>query len=196
MKPVPLKDWDASLQHVIDDMDGRPINIHSLMANHPRLLNAWWDLRQYLVNGGDLGQRHCELVILRIAVQMGSWYEWASHAVRGLDSGLTLDEISNVCSGERDWGKADAVLLEAVDELAENNMISAGTRDRLAIHFTERQMMDIILLRGMYLTIGCMIRTWDLELDPQVAERLPESVTESSFYSMAAGDNRTPSSSQ
>jgi 4-carboxymuconolactone decarboxylase len=181
MKPVPPQEWDTSLQHVIDDMDGRPLNIHSLMANHPALLNAWWNLRQYLVNGGDLEQRHCELVILRIAVQMDSWYEWASHVVRGLDIGLTLPEIERVRSGNPDWGDADAVLLEAVDELAEDNVISTGTRERLAVHFTEWQMMDIILLRGMYLTLGCMIRTWGLELDPHVAKRLSDSVTESLF---------------
>jgi 4-carboxymuconolactone decarboxylase len=181
MKPVPLQEWDTSLKHVINDMSGRPLNIHSLMANHPALLNAWWDLRNYSVNGGDLDQRHCELVILRVAVHMGSWYEWASHVVRGLDSGLALDEIERVRSGNRDWGDADAVLLKAVDELAQDNMISTGIRERLAVHFTERQVMDIILLRGMYLTLSCMIRTWGLELDPHVAERLPESVTENSF---------------
>ncbi len=196
MRPVPLNDWDESLRHVIDDMNGRPVNIHSLMASHPRLLNAWWDLRQYLVNGGDLEQRHCELVILRVAVHMDSWYEWASHVVRGLDSGLTIDEIERVRADSRDWGDADAVLLEAVDELAQDNMIGTGMRERLGVYFTEQQMMDIILLHGMYLTIGCMIRTWGLELDPHVAERLPETVTEDKFYSIAVGDNRTPSSSQ
>lgn len=196
MKPVPLQEWDTSLQHVIDDMSGRPLNIHSLMANHPRLLNAWWDLRNYSVEGGDLDQRHCELVILRVAAHTGSWYEWASHVVRGLDSGLTLDEIERVCSASDDWTDADAALLEAVDELARDSMLSTGMRERLAVYFTERQMMDIILLRGMYLTLGSMISTWDVELDPNVAERLPQSVTTDSFYSIAVGDNRTPSSSQ
>jgi 4-carboxymuconolactone decarboxylase len=181
MKPVPLPEWDTSLQHVKDDMNGRPLNIHALMANHPRLLNAWWDLRNYSVNGGDLEQRHCELVILRVAVNVDSWYEWASHVVRGLDSGLTLDEIERVRSGDSDWGDADTALLEAVDELAQDNMISTGMRERLAVHFTERQMMDMILLHGMYNTIACMIKTWGLDLDPDVAERLPDSVTESSF---------------
>ena len=99
MKPVPLQDWDHSLQHVIDDMNGIAINIHALMANHPALLNAWWDLRNYLVHGGDLDQRQCELVILRVAVHMRSWYEWGSHVVRGIDSGLSTEEIARVQSG-------------------------------------------------------------------------------------------------
>jgi len=41
--------------------------------------------------------------------------------------------------------------------------------------------MDMILLYGMYNTLACMIKTWGLELDADVAERLPDSVTESSF---------------
>lgn len=181
MKPVPIQDWDSSLQHVIDDMHGHPINIHSLMANHPALLNAWWGLREYLVRGGDLEQRHCELVILRVAVHMRSWYEWGSHVVRGLDSGLTMDEIERVKVGGGEWRDADEALLSAVDEVARNNVIGDRTRKRLAAHFSDRQVMDIILLHGMYLTIGCMINTWDIELDERVCERLPGTVTETTF---------------
>lgn len=181
MKPVPVQDWDPSLQHVIDDMRGRPINIHSLMANHPALLNAWWNLRNYLVNGGDLEQRQCELVILRVAAHMRSWYEWASHIVRGLDSGLTLDEVENLRTEGSQWGEADEVLLAAVDEVARNNCIAADTRSQLAQHFSEQQVMDIIVLHGMYLTLGCLINTWAIELDEHVSERLPNQVTREAF---------------
>ncbi len=182
MKPVPIQAWDPSLEHVIDDMNGRPLNIHGLMANHPALLKAWWNLRNYLVNGGDLEQRQCELVILRVAVHMKSWYEWGSHVVRGLDSGLSLDEIERVRGESNDWDDADSALLTAVDEIAQQNVISEETRRSLAGHFSERQMLDIIVLHGMYLTLGCMINTWDIELDAQVHERLPAQVTRESFY--------------
>jgi len=181
MKPVPIRDWDPTLQHVIDDMNGRPINIHALMANHPALLKAWWDLRNYLVNGGDLEQRQCELVILRVAVHMRSWYEWGSHVVRGLDSGLSLEEIDRVRADSDDWDAADSILLAAVDEVARHNVIGEETRAQLAEHFTELQVMDIILLHGMYLTLGCMINTWSIELDDHVRERLPEHITPQSF---------------
>ena len=190
MKPVPKQDWDPSLQHVIDDMNGRPLNIHALMANHPALLNAWWDLRNYLVNGGDLEQRHCELVILRVAAHMHSWYEWGSHVVRGIDSGLGVAEIERLLSGVGDWSDADDALLAAVDEVASSNLIREDTRRKLAPHFTDRQVLDIILLHGMYLTIGCMINTWGIELDDHILKRLPEGTTEQSFLA-----HQDPSSS-
>jgi len=179
MEPIPPQDWDASLQHVIDDMNGRPLNIHSLMANHPRLLNAWWDLRNYSVNGGDLEQRHCEIAILRVAVHTNSWYEWASHVVRGLASGLTLAEIERVREGPNaeGWDVQDAALLLAMDNLAENQAIAKDTLQELGEHFTQQQVLDMIVLHGMYNTLACMIKTWGIELDAHVAERLPETVT-------------------
>ena len=84
MRPLPLPEWDDSLERVLDDMDGQPLNVHGLMANHPDLLNAWWDYRNYSVRGGALDQRDCELVILRVAVHMRNWYEWAAHVDRAL----------------------------------------------------------------------------------------------------------------
>ena len=181
MQILPLADWDPSLQHVIDDMGGRPLNIHALLANHPRLLAAWWDLRMYLVGGGDLGPRRCELAILRVAVHCRSWYEWGSHVVRGLESGLAQVEIDAVLAGTGDWQPADAALLSAIDEIATENRVSEVSRQRLAPHFTNRQVMDLIHLHGMYRTIACMIETFGIELDANVAERLPKGLSEALF---------------
>lgn len=183
MKPLALSDWNISLQHVIEDMHGRPLNIHALMANHPPLLAAWWNLRNYLVHGGDLEQRDCELVILRIAVRMRSWYEWASHADRGLAAGLSMDEIERVKADENDagWSDQDAALLRAVDDLAETGGIADTTLEKLQPFFTEQQIMDTILLHGMYNTIAALINTWGIELDEHVAARLPENIDRDSF---------------
>lgn len=181
MRPVPLNDWDESLQHVVADMRGRPLNIHGLLANHPPLLEAWWALRNYLVEGGDLEQRQCELVILRVAARRRSWYEWASHVVRGLDNGLSLEDIERVRRDDDVWPDADAILLEAVDEILESCSISPVTLERLAGHFTDRQILDIVHLHGMYATLACTIGTWGVELDDHVAQRLPDTVTEEAF---------------
>jgi alkylhydroperoxidase family enzyme len=170
MQPLPLAEWDESLNHVIDDMNGRPLNVHGLMANHPELLNAWWGFRNYSVRGGALEQRDCELVILRVAVHMRSWYEWASHVDRGLASGLSIEEIEKVRQGPgaSEWGDRDALLLKSVDELLTERAISKPTQAKLAAHFSANQIMDVIAIHGMYITLGCMINTWGLELDEPV----------------------------
>ena len=183
MRPLPLPDWDKSLQRVLDDMDGQPLNVHGLMANHPTLLNAWWDLRMHSVNGGELDQRDCELVILRVAVHMRCWYEWASHVDRGLAAGLTEDEIERVAHGPSatEWNERDAILLETIDELFHEHAISESTREILSEYLDANQVMDVIAIHGVYVTLGCMVNTWGLELDERVRARLPDDVTEEAF---------------
>jgi len=167
-------------------MHGRPIQIHCLLANHPALLNAWWNYRMYSVTGGDLEQRDCELVILRVAVYMQAWYEWAAHVDRGLATGLTLAEIYRVTEGPSAaaWSEKDAVLLGAVDQLVTDHRIDPATQIRLETFFSRKQVMDIVSLQGLYVTIACVIGTWPIELEEHIAERLPEEVTEASFLKL------------
>ena len=101
--------------------------------------------------------------------------------VRGLDSGLSMEEIEAVLSGAGNWQPADAALLAAIDEIVVDNLISKATLERLAPHFTDSQVMDLMHLHGMYRTIACLVDTWGIELDAQVAERLPNGNSEPLF---------------
>ena len=146
MRAIPTEDWNSSLSHIIADMKGIPLNVHKLLANNPALLDAWWSLRKYLVQGGSLGTRNAELVILRTAAHARNWYEWASHVERGLISDLSLVEIEQVLEGPShpDWTESDAV-------------------------------------RSMYVMLGNMLNTWEVELDKHVATALPDEVTRENF---------------
>lgn len=183
MTPLPPDQWDPALQHVIDDMSGRPLNIHCLLANHPELLKAWWNYRMYLVRGGDLPQRDCELVILRISVLTRKWYEWSAHVVRGLAAGMSMEEIERVAAGPAasGWGKKDSILLSAVDSLFNIRRIDSATLTSLKTYFSRQQIMDLISIHGMYVTIACMIGTWEIQIEDAVASCLPGDVTEESF---------------
>ena len=183
MQPLPPEEWDESLRTVIDDMDGQPLNVHGLMANHPQLLNAWWNYRNYSVNGGDLSQRDRELVILRVAFNTGAWYEWASHVDRGQQVGLSIEDINRVAQGPGapGWPQKESTLLSAVDELSNKRGIDSATRKTLSGHFSANQIMDVIAIHGMYMTLGCMINTWGLELDDRVKQRLPDGVSRAAF---------------
>ena len=188
MKPLPIDQWDASLQHIVDDMNGRPLNIHRLLANHPEFLRAWWRHRKYSVRGGDLDQRDCELVVLRIAVLTGTWYEWAAHVDRGLIAGLSREEIKRIAAGPShvDWDVRDALLLTAVDQLFCKRRIEPVTLVDLGEYFTERRILDLISLQGLYVNIACMIGTWGLDIEKELAEQLPDDITEDAFRALLA----------
>ena len=170
--------WDSSLNHILKQMKGKPLNIHKLMANHPTLLGAWWNFRNHSVSGGSLGNRKGELVILRVSVHLKSWYEWASHVDRALHCGLTLEEIRNVNSplSESNWKTDEFLLLLAVDELISLRSISVKTYNKLKKYFNDQQIMDIVAIHGMYIILGCLINIYDLNLDTDIASRLPETI--------------------
>lgn len=181
--PLPLDDWDPALSSIIEDMAGAPINVHRLMAHHPALLQAWWSFRNYGVDGGDLGRRKGELVILRTAIHMRAWYEWGAHVARAMGCGLTRDEIERVKQGPADpaWPPDEALLLETVDALKTERGLSEDLKARLSEHYTVQQIMDVMAIHGMYVILGTMVNTWPIELDASVREVLPEDVTQEAF---------------
>ncbi len=168
--PLYLRDWPADLGQIADDMNDKPLNIHGVMAHHPKLLNAWWPLRQHAVSGGSLGPRAAELVILRVAVHLRSWYEWASHVDRARRVGLEASEIARVMSGpDADgWSVQDTILLQAVDEAMQARKITPETLMLLKRHYDDQQCLDLIAICGMYMTLGIMLNSFDTDLDADV----------------------------
>jgi 4-carboxymuconolactone decarboxylase len=187
LSPLPIDQWDPQLAHIVEDMKGAPINVHKLMAHSPSLLQAWWDFRNFSVNGGTLGQHLGELVILRVGVHLGAWYEWGSHVDRAMRLGMPIAAINAVLLHEigPDWPEVDGLVLRAVDELMTTHAIHKSTRAALAPHLSTPQLMDLIAIHGMYVTLGCMIHTWGLELDEAVAARLA-GLTDSATFEAAA----------
>ena len=82
---------------------------------------------------------------------------------------------------QEDYASRTAALLQAVDDVIADNCISEVTRARFQQHFTNQQMLDVVMLHGMYQTLGCLINTWGVELDEHVQERLPEVFTKTAF---------------
>ncbi len=195
LTPLHVSRWDSSLDAIAQDMDGNPINVHKLMANHPRLLSAWWNFRNHSVTGGDLGRRNAELVILRVAAHLRSWYEWASHVDRALACGVTLAQIERVKQpiDPQHWPAGEYQLLKSVDELIKTKNLAPASYAALRHHYDDNQIMDIIAIHGMYIILGCMLNVWQQELDQHIADRLPASVTRESFAADAAKlSNHTP----
>lgn len=192
MQALPPEQWDPSLQYIIDEMNGEPINIHRLLANHPPLLKAWWGYRMYSVTGGDLEKRDAEVVILRVAVLMRAWYEWAAHVDRGLAAGLSIGEIERVAAGPdaSDWSEKDSDLIRSVDSLVTERCLRPELRLQLERHFSEQQILDIISIQGLYVTIASMLGTWPIEIEDAVLRRVPASVTEQSFADLVSAASR------
>ena len=177
--------WSSSLINIVEEMNGKPLNVHKLLANHPKLFKAWWNFRNYSVEGGELGRRKGELVILRVASHLKSWYEWSSHVDRSLKCGLDLTEIQKVNQNiiRSDWSEEEYFLLICIDKLIERKTIDGELYGHLKKYYSERQIMDIIAIHGMYIILGCMLSVWEVELEDYISESLPVNITKERFLS-------------
>lgn len=185
IEPLDVAHWSSVLDGVFADMNGEPINVHKLMAHSPNLLRAWWDFRNYSVSGGTLGAHLGELIILRVGVHLGAWYEWGSHVDRAQRIGIQTDTIFQTLNPEPNLAASEVLALIAVDELMIDFGISKPTRAALEQHFSTAQIMDLIAIQGMYVILGGFINTWDLALDDAVAGRII-SVTNRDDFEQAA----------
>ncbi len=116
---------------------GRPPNVFATLARHRRLFRGWLRFAATLMPRGTLPRVDTELVILRVAHNCRSDYEWRHHAQIGRQAGLTEEEITRVCDGPeaKGWSPRQGLLLEAADELHHLRVITDGLWDRLKAEF-------------------------------------------------------------
>src|SRR5688572_15667357 len=78
---------------------GPPPNIFTTLARHRGLFRRWLLFAGGLMPGGSLPRAESELLILRVAHNTGSEYEWSHHKRLGLAAGLSVEEVERVRSG-------------------------------------------------------------------------------------------------
>jgi alkylhydroperoxidase family enzyme len=100
----------------------------------------------------------------------GSIYEFGQHTVIALADGLTQEEIAAVTRepGEYSWSEADASLIAFVDELYEGNSVSDPTWARLTARWSPTQLVELLILAGLYWMVSGFLNTTGVQLDSGV----------------------------
>lgn len=126
------------------------------MLRHPDLFLCHTRIGLQLLGKGTLPARERELVVLRIGWLCQAPYEWGEHVHVGKGVGLTSDDIVRITQGPdvEGWCELDRALLQAVDELYRNAMISDPTWQLLEKHLSEQQLIELPILVGQYQTVA------------------------------------------
>jgi alkylhydroperoxidase family enzyme len=131
---------------------GRPPNIFTTLARHHGLFRRWLWFAGALMPGGKLPRAETELVILRVAHNAGSEYEWGHHERLGAKAGLSAAEIERVRSGPEapGWSERQALLLGAADEMHAEGRIGDELWAGLAGQLDEVRLIELCMLIGHY----------------------------------------------
>ncbi len=129
-----------------------PPNIFTTLGRHPRLFRPWLRYSAQLMPFGRLPRRDTELVILRVAWQCRSAYEWRQHVPIALRVGLTPAEVGGVADNvpADSFTVRQRALLAASDELLTERSLSDTTWSALSATLDQREAIEACLLIGNY----------------------------------------------
>jgi alkylhydroperoxidase family enzyme len=166
--------WTPDLAKILEAMmppGVPPLVLFRTLARNPRVLEK---IRLgNLLDRGSLERRDRELIILRTTARCGSEYEWGVHVgFFAQRVGLSESEVTaTVDSGPDDpvWSAKDRLAVRLVDELHDSSRISDGLWDELRRHWSDEQLVELVVLVGFYHTISFATNAFRLPLEEHAA---------------------------
>lgn len=153
-----------------------PLAIFRTAARNPRILRKM--RLANLLDRGSIGRRERELVILRACARAGAEYEWGVHvAAFGERVGITREQAQGTVTRAADdafWDEKDGLLLALADSLHEHCDLDDALWSRLRAHWSEEQLVELVMLAGQYRMIGGFVRALRIAPEP-MAPRFPKS---------------------
>lgn len=145
-----------------------PFNIHRVLAHSPATLAAWMPFGAHILRKNTLDPRLRELVVLRVAWNTRSSYEWGQHAGLSRRLGIAEADIARVPQGPdaEGWAPLEAALLRGVDEMMRGWAVGADTYRTLASALSAEQLVDYVLLVGEFILVALALNAFQVERDP------------------------------
>ena len=149
--------------------------VRTMLQNEP-LYSVWGPLGSHLLRNSTLPFRDREILITRTAWLNASQYIFSQHVRVSKSAGLTDEEIERLKVGSLalGWSDFDRALLEAVEQLRSQSMISDTTWATLESKYDVNQFIELIVVIGQYNTNSWLTNALRVQLDEWVA---PQSVS-------------------
>jgi alkylhydroperoxidase family enzyme len=128
------------------------------LARYPNIVKNWMPVVNYIDHHNTLDPRERLIIGLRTATQCHSEAEFADRAGVARESGLSDVDIDNLSKAAPQLSGSDrhALLIEAVDELVDEKVISDDLWARMGNHFSDEELMDVVFAVATQLMISWM----------------------------------------
>jgi 4-carboxymuconolactone decarboxylase len=151
-----------------------PLKLFRTVAHNPRVLGRM--RRGGLLDKGSIAPREREIVILRTCARCGAEYEWGVHvAFFGRQAGFSDAQVRATVLGGADdpaWNDDERLLILLADELHDSAHISDALWTQLAVHWQPGQLIELMMLAGLYHAVSYLINGAGIELEAN-APRFP-----------------------
>jgi 4-carboxymuconolactone decarboxylase len=130
----------------------------------------------YVRYEGDLSNALREVIILATAREIKNQYEFTSHARLARQAGVPEDTIQAIARGTapRGLGRDEALVTRYAQELVRDRRLTDLTFNALRDRFGVQATVDVTVLIGHYLLVGCVLAAFEVDLTPGMTPELPE----------------------
>jgi len=153
-----------------------PLNIFRTLVHNQDKADRMRVLASGLLNKGSLEPNHREIVLHRTCARCGCEYEWGVHAAFFAQQlGWSEEKVAATANSSADdavWSDDEAILIRFADELHDTAAISDALWEKLAARWTSEQIIELMMVAGMYHLISYVCNGLRIELE-DFAPRFP-----------------------
>lgn len=168
--------YDPVLQAAFDRImhGAEPLLLFRSVARNRRVFERM--MAANLLDPGSITLRQRELAILRTCARCNADYEWGVHvAIFGGKAGWEPAQLRSLVRGDAGdacWTVEEQLIIELADCLHERADVDDALWKRLAASFSPEQLIELVMLCGLYHAVSFMVNTLRLPAE-KFAARLP-----------------------
>lgn len=143
----------------------KKVNVYASVGNNPEILSGLRTFLGTVWSDSGLTDRQRELVILAVADQIGSEYEWQQHVNIATKLGLEEAEIVAVSTGDLDRFTPEERLLTEYARAVVDGEVTDELHADLAERFDDETIVGIAAAAAGYLTFGRIVGALGVETE-------------------------------
>jgi AhpD family alkylhydroperoxidase len=161
--PEPIK---AQLEAIARER-GRAFNVWRMLANSPITLERVYGLASGLWHESQVSPELQETVILRVAQLSDCGYIWTRHAGLARRVGVSDEKIAALSDWDASgiFTEVERSVLAVVDSTTVWIASSPDEITELKRFFSDRQVVELLTLAGLYGILARLLRSLDVEMD-------------------------------
>ena len=146
----------------------QPVNLAATLAHNRVVSKMVNDAAGVFYDPAVLDPRLRELAILRMAWRTGCEYEFGQHTFGGRGVGMSDDEIrlTTRAADEGTWSSTDEAVLDAVDDLYDDDCVGDDAWDALVAVLGAEQAIALVALAAMYRMAAGIMNSVGVQLEP------------------------------
>jgi alkylhydroperoxidase family enzyme len=177
MARLPYVDPETAPPAVREVFDRLPIhlNVFRMMAHAETSFRPLLQLGTSILAQQQLSAILRELVILRVGRLSGAQYEWTQHVPIAKAVGANDAQVAALERDAIDDPAFDAVeraVLTFTTEVVRDVKASDATLAAVRAHFSDREVVELLLTIGYYMMVARLLETTGVDLDEPAGARL------------------------